>query len=77
MRGYSQSIIEANKKAKETTGTLFGRMCIARKYPASQVAKELQVSRQTVYDWFSGRTIPSKRFDLLIKELAVRLNTNR
>ena len=74
MRGYSQSIIEANKKAKETTGTLFGRMCIARKYPASQVAKELNVSRQTVYDWFSGKTIPSKRFDILIKELSIRLN---
>ena len=77
MRGYAQSIIEANKKAKETTGTLFGRMCIARKYPASQVAKELNVSRQTVYDWFSGKTIPSKRFDILIKELSIRLNTNR
>ena len=77
MRGYSQSIIEANKKAKETTGTLFGRMCIARKYPASQVAKELNVSRQTVYDWFSGKTIPSKRFDILIKELSVRLNAVR
>lgn len=77
MRGYSQSIIETNKKAKETTGTLFGRMCIARKYPASQVAKELNVSRQTVYDWFSGKTIPSKRFDLLIKELAIKLNINR
>ena len=76
MRGYAQSIIEANKKAKETTGTLFGRMCIARKYPASQVAKELNVSRQTVYDWFSGKTIPSKRFDLLIKELAVRLQSS-
>ena len=77
MRGYSQSIIETNKKAKETTGTLFGRMCIARKYPASQVAKELNVSRQTVYDWFSGKTIPSKRFDILIKELSVRLNAVR
>ena len=74
MRGYSQIIIEANHKAAETTGTLLGKLRIALKYPASQVAKELHVSRQTVYDWFSGRTIPSKRFDILIKELSVRLN---
>ena len=73
MRGYSQSIIEANKKAKETTGTLFGRMCIARKYPASQVAKELHVSRQTVYDWFSGRTKPSRHLEPSVKSFLEKL----
>ena len=77
MRGYSQSVIEYNKKAKETPGTLLGQLCIALKYPVGQVAKDLNVSRQTVYDWFSGKTIPSKRFDILIKELSIRLNTNR
>jgi DNA-binding transcriptional regulator YiaG len=73
MRGYSQGLIESNQKAKESTGTLLGAMCIALKYPASQVAKDLHVSRQTVYDWFSGRARPSRRFDLKIKELAGRI----
>jgi DNA-binding XRE family transcriptional regulator len=73
MRGYSQGLIELNQKAKETTGTLLGAMCIALKYPVSQVAKELHVSRQTVYDWFSGKARPSKRLDIKIKELAVRI----
>ena len=76
MRGYSQSIVEANLKAKETTGTLLGAICIALKYPASQVAKELNVSRQTVYDWFSGKAKPSKRVDLKIKHLVIRLKQN-
>jgi DNA-binding XRE family transcriptional regulator len=73
MRGYSQGTIELNQKAKETTGTLLGAICIALKYPASQVAKELHVSRQTVYDWFSGKARPSRRLDIKIKELATKL----
>ena len=74
MRGYSQNIIEANHKASDTTGTLLGKLCIALKYPASQVAKELHVSRQTVYDWFSGKAKPSRKLDQKIKELIVNLN---
>ena len=74
MRGYSQVIIEANQKAKETVGTLLGKLCISLKYPASQVAKDLSVSRQTVYDWFSGKAKPSRKLDQKIKELIVNLN---
>lgn len=73
MRGYSQIIIEANQKASETTGTLLGRLCITLKYPASQVAKELHVSRQTVYDWFSGRTKPSKHLEASVKAFLEKL----
>ena len=69
MRGYSQIIIESNQKAKETAGTLLGKLCITLKYPASQVAKDLNVSRQTVYDWFSGKTKPSRRLEVLIGNL--------
>jgi len=74
MRGYSQIIMEANAKAKESAGTLLGKLCISLKYPASQVAKELNVSRQTVYDWFSGRAKPSRRFDEVIKALSERIS---
>jgi DNA-binding transcriptional regulator YiaG len=77
MRGYSQIIVEANMQAKETIGTILGAMCISLKYPASQVAKKLQVSRQTVYDWFSGRKKPTVRHQLKIKELIVTLNTKK
>ncbi len=74
MRGYSQVIIEANARAKETTGTLLGKLCIALKYPASQVSKELNVSRQTVYDWFSGKTRPSKRVEQKVIALMAKMN---
>ena len=74
MRGYSQVIIEANQKAKETVGTLLGKLCISLKYPASQVAKDLSVSRKTVYDWFSGKTRPSKRTELKVSALINKIN---
>lgn len=74
MRGYSQVIIEANARAKETTGTLLGKLCISLKYPASQVSKELNVSRQTVYDWFSGKTRPSKRVEQKLIALMAKMN---
>lgn len=61
-------MIENNTKASETSGTLLGKLCIALKYPASQVAKDLNVSRQTVYDWFSGKAKPSKHLELRILE---------
>jgi DNA-binding XRE family transcriptional regulator len=74
MRGYSQIIIEANQRAKETVGTLLGKLCISLKYPASQVAKDLNVSRQTVYDWFSGKTKPSKRTESKVSALINKIN---
>ena len=73
MRGYSQNIIENNNKAGDTIGTLLGRLCIAIKYPVGQVAKELNVSRQTVYDWFSGITKPSKHMEPKVMELINKL----
>jgi predicted transcriptional regulator YheO len=73
MRGYSQNVIENNKKAKDTTGTLLGQLCIAIKYPVGQVAKELNVSRQTVYDWFSGITKPSRHMEPKVMELVNKL----
>jgi DNA-binding XRE family transcriptional regulator len=75
MRGYSQIIIEANQRAAETTGTLLGKLCISLKYPASQVAKELNVSRQTVYDWFSGKTKPSRHLDSTVRAFVEKLKT--
>jgi DNA-binding XRE family transcriptional regulator len=74
MRGYSQIMIENNQKARETAGTLLGRICITLKYPVSQVAKDLHVSRQTVYDWFSGKTKPSRQTESNITALINKIN---
>lgn len=73
MRGYSQSIIEANQNAKEGLGVLFGSVLILKKYPVTTVAKELEVSRQTVYDWISGKAIPNRSKSEAIAKMIDRL----
>jgi len=77
MRGYSQIIIEMNQKAKPTLGVQLGTMCIALKYPVSKVAIELGISRQSVYDWFSGRSVPAEDKEDAIKALAVKIAKER
>ena len=78
MRGYSQIVIYNNKNAKSVTeGVKLGKICIGFMYPAALVAERLNISRQCVYDWFSGKSRPHKNariqinklIDELIKEL--------
>jgi hypothetical protein len=58
--GYSQSLVEANKKASaKSLGVALGRLCIKHGVAVSEVAQELGVSRATVYNWFWGVTSPA------------------
>lgn len=66
--GYSQSLVEANKKANsQGLGVALGRLCIKKNVPVSKVANELGVSRATIYNWFWGRSTPYARQDADIK----------
>ena len=74
MRGYSQLVVEANQQADPLhLGVMLGRVCIAHKISAAVIAEELDVSRQTVYDWVTGKTKPAKekesRIVMLIQKL--------
>lgn len=74
MRGYSQSVIEANQLADPSNiGVMLGRACIAQKYPIALVAKELEISRQAVYHYFSGNANPAKDKESTIAQLIQRL----
>ena len=58
--GYSQRLVEANKKADEQSwGVLLGRKCIALDIPVNVIATRFNVSRATVYNWFWGSVTPS------------------
>jgi|TARA_R110000751_G_scaffold15400_1_gene49994 transcriptional regulator with XRE-family HTH domain len=80
MRGYSQIVIEANQKAllvvegDKPAALRLGEMCISKRYAAAAVAKKLNVSRQTVYDWFSGKAMPQPARETEIKELIEELS---
>ena len=57
--GYSARLIELNKRAdKNQLGVRLGRACIRKKVPVSEIANQLGVSRQTVYNWFCGINEP-------------------
>ena len=74
MRGYSQHVVEANQQADSTNlGVLLGRACIKHKIPITVVSEELEVSRQILYDWFSGKAKPAIEREAAIRYLIQRL----
>lgn len=74
MRGYSQIVIEANQSADPGLGVTLGALLIVKKYPVSRVAVELEVSRQTVYDWISGKAKPLRSKTVAITNLIDKLS---
>ena len=55
--GYSARLIDANDEADgDMPGVRLGRLCIAQRISAADVASRFNISRATVYNWFCGRT---------------------
>lgn len=74
--GYSQRLIEANKKAdKKSLGVALGRLCISRGIPVSEVAIKLGVTRATVYNWFWGLRTPDSKRSVAITRLMQKLQS--
>ena len=72
--GYSQRLIEANKKAdKKSLGVALGRLCISRGIPVTEVADKLGVTRATVYNWFWGLRTPDRKRSAAIERLLAKL----
>jgi transcriptional regulator with XRE-family HTH domain len=58
--GYSIHAADSIRTADPNKiGVALGRKCLDHGIPAAQVAADLGVSRQTVYNWFFGRLNPS------------------
>lgn len=58
-RGYSYAIVKRVRAADPMhIGVKLGRVCVENDIPVSTVAKELGVSRLTVYAWFEGKFYP-------------------
>lgn len=70
--GYTTRLGSLNKLADGTMlGVKLGRVCIRKEVPVAQVAYQLGVSRQTVYNWFSGVHKPSAELTDTIKQLII------
>jgi DNA-binding phage protein len=67
--GYSQRVVEANKSAsKSLLGVALGRVCISKDVPVTEVASTIGVSRETIYNWFSGLYEPHPSLHLAVRE---------
>lgn len=74
-KGYSRKFVDANIKADPFhVGVQLGRICIQRDIPVQDVADYLNVSRQSVYLWFLGKTKPQPRKRELLWGLLNRLS---
>ncbi len=75
-RGYSRRFATANKKADQShIGVQLGRICISKDIPATDVAEYLGVSRQAVYMWFLGKSLPHPRTREALAALIKTLKT--
>ena len=84
--GYSLKIVRLNEKAMHSErtwstdwqaldlqGIRLGGGCIKYNVPVADVAKRLNVSRQSVYNWFIGDSIPKAPAARKIKKLIPKL----
>lgn len=68
MSGYSIRVAETIKSADgNLVGVQLGRLCLERDLPVTEVARIFGVSRQTVYGWFCGTTVPQPRHSDMIR----------
>jgi hypothetical protein len=70
LQGYSVRLMRRNAEADDRKlGVKLGRFCIERDLSVNDVAAELQVSKQAVYNWFCGDNLPHKRYHAAIEAL--------
>ena len=61
MHNYSVKVVELNSTAnQDLLGVQIGRLCIFHNVSVITVAGYMNVSKATVYKWFSGRSDISK-----------------
>lgn len=59
LRGYSLRLVKANQAAdSKKIGVQLGRYCISKDVSVAEIAHKFDVSRMTVYSWFTGVSDP-------------------
>ena len=67
--GYSARMVSDIEGADpEHIGVRLGKLCVARNVPVSNVAEKFGVTRQTVYTWFRGGSLPKEPVYTLVNE---------
>lgn len=73
--GYSRRFVEEVSRADaDKLGVRLGVECILSDVPVVHIAKELGVSRVTVYSWFRGKTDVPERLHAKVEKLIDKLS---
>jgi transcriptional regulator with XRE-family HTH domain len=76
LRGYSFQLVKANKAAdQKLIGVQLGRVMINNNVPVAEVARRFGVSRQTIYNWFTGVGKPTPRKTEIIRDVLKHFST--
>jgi transcriptional regulator with XRE-family HTH domain len=76
--GYSFKLVELNRKADSNLiGVRLGRVCIEQGISVSSISEKLGVSRQTIYNWFSGITFPKHEHIPCITTIIAQLTSSK
>lgn len=54
---YSQTVIDAVMDTPKSLGNQLGRWAVHHEFPVTKISRALGVSRQTVYNWFTGTEV--------------------
>ena len=75
LQGYSFRLVKANQAANpENIGVQLGRYCITNDIPVITIAIKLGVTRMTIYNWFTGVSVPNKNKAKKIEKLLNKYN---
>lgn len=73
--GYSAKLVALNQQAdRSNLGVRLGRACIKRDIPVIMVSTTLGVSRQTLYNWFIGKSSPQPMMVDLVARYLERIS---
>lgn len=68
--GYSILTAREILQTKSTAiGVQLGKICVKLQIPIKDVAKYFNVSRPTVYAWFSGKSAVSETYEKEVRKL--------
>jgi hypothetical protein len=76
---YSQKVIDDVMATPKSLGNQLGRWAIYHDFPVTKISRALGVSRQTVYNWFTGTDVfvaYRNRAELMLKILQTSKNAD-
>jgi hypothetical protein len=74
-RGYSIDLIAQIKQAdKNLLGVKLGRFCTDEGIPVMQIADHFNVTRTTVYNWFTGKTGVARKHIEAVEQFVKRMS---